>query len=70
MFGSPFFCVQDMKPTKSEFIKLAKDANVVCVFGELLADMETPVSTFAKVVHMPNAFLLESAESVENSRML
>ncbi len=66
MFGSPFFCVQDMKPTKSEFIKLAKDANVVCVFGELLADMETPVSTFAKVVDMPNAFLLESAESVEN----
>lgn len=66
MFGSPFFCVRNMKPTKSEFNKLAESANVVCVYTELLADMETPVSTFAKVVDKPDVFLLESAESVEN----
>ncbi len=61
-----FFFAPYMKPTREEFKKLARDANVVPVYAELLADMETPVSAFAKIAERPGAFLLESAESVEN----
>ena len=55
-----------MTPTKTEFTELAQSANVIPVYAELLADMETPVSTFAKLDGLAECFLLESAENVDN----
>ena len=55
-----------MTPTKTEFTELAQNANVIPVYAELLADMETPVSTFAKLDGLAECFLLESAENVDN----
>ena len=36
-------------PTKKEFIKLAKKGNLIPVYKEIIADMETPVSAFKKI---------------------
>ncbi len=56
---------QNMKPTKSEFKKYAEKHNLVPVYAELLADMETPLSAFSKVKDREGSFLLESAEAAE-----
>lgn len=55
-----------MTPNITQFKSLARGANVIPVFTELLADMETPVSIFAKLPRNISAFLLESAENVDN----
>lgn len=55
-----------MTPNKEQFIKYAATANVVPVYTELLADMETPVSTYSKLEGFDECFLLESAENVDN----
>ena len=47
-------------------MELARGANVVPVYAELLADTETPVSAFAKFGGSGECFLLESAENVDN----
>ena len=39
----------NIHPTESEFIRLARQGNVIPVYGELLADLETPVSAFRKL---------------------
>jgi len=55
-----------LKPTFEEFKELAKQGNVVPVYRELLADMETPVSVFKKLDAISDhAFLLESVEQGE-----
>jgi anthranilate synthase component 1 len=51
-----------LEPTKSEFLSLAGPANVVPVSCELLADLETPISAYMKLRHLPSSFLLESVE--------
>jgi len=51
-------------PSKKEFIKLSKDANVVPVYREILADVLTPVSAFIKI-KSDNSYLLESVEGEE-----
>ncbi|MGE4357378.1 MAG: anthranilate synthase component I [Candidatus Omnitrophota bacterium] len=53
-------------PRKEEFIKLAKKGNLVPVYRELLADLETPVSAFMKIDTEDYSFLLESIEGQEN----
>ncbi|MEE8359645.1 MAG: anthranilate synthase component I [Candidatus Omnitrophota bacterium] len=50
------------KPTKEEFIELAKNGNLIPVYREIVADLETPVSTFLKVNKSDYAYLLESIE--------
>ena len=55
-----------MTPSKNQFLKYAQDSNVIPVYAELLADMETPVSIFSKVCDSNEAFLLESAENLDN----
>ena len=55
-----------MKPSKTEFKKLAENANLIPVYAELLADMSTPLSAFANVRDKRDSFLFESAESIEN----
>ena len=59
-----------LRPTRDEFLALARDANLIPVSAELMADTETPVAAFQKLLDEdPDgdgcAFLLESAESSE-----
>lgn len=50
------------RPTRDEFRELAKKYTVVPVWRTMLADFETPVSVFAKLVGDGDGFLLESVE--------
>jgi len=52
-------------PTKSEFIKLSEKGNLIPVYREIFADMETPVSAYRKIGG-DFSFLLESVEGGEN----
>lgn len=49
-------------PTLEEFTRLAADHNVVAVWCELVADVETPIAAFRKIGGEAPSFLLESAE--------
>ncbi len=49
-------------PTLEEVRKHKKDGNLVPVYREIVADLETPVSAFLKVNHGGYSFLLESVE--------
>jgi anthranilate synthase component I len=51
-------------PSKKEFMRLSKRANVVPVYREILADLLTPVSAFMKVQN-EYSYLLESVEGEE-----
>ncbi len=51
-------------PSKQEFIKLSKKANVIPVYKEILADTLTPVSAFQKI-GKGYSYLLESVEGQE-----
>ncbi len=53
------------KPGFQEFQNLARQGNLVPVFRESLADLDTPVSLFHRVAEDPYAFLLESVEGGE-----
>lgn len=53
------------KPNLEEVKKLAKSGNLVPVYRELVADMETPVSAFLKIKKGGYSFLLESVEGGE-----
>jgi anthranilate synthase component 1 len=57
-----------LSPTREEFLALARTANLIPVSTELMADCETPVAAFQKLLDEDAtgddcAFLLESAES-------
>lgn len=49
-----------------EFCQLALEGNLVPVYREILADLETPVSAFSKINAGETAFLFESIEGGEN----
>lgn len=51
-------------PDKKEFIRLSKKGNLIPVFREIVADMETPVSAYRKI-EGEFSFLLESVEGGE-----
>jgi anthranilate synthase component 1 len=51
-------------PTKAEFVKLSKKGNLIPVYKEIVADMETPVSAYKKI-EGDYSFLLESVEGEE-----
>ena len=53
-------------PDLSQFKILSKTANLIPVYREISADLETPVSAYLKVAHGPHSFLLESVEGGEN----
>lgn len=53
-------------PTFKEFSRLAKQGNLIPVYREILADLETPVSAYLKIAHRSDyAYLLESIEGGE-----
>ena len=54
-----------LRPTLDEFRDLARQHTVVPVWTELLADLETPVAAYAKLVGDGTGFLLESVEHGE-----
>jgi anthranilate synthase component I len=53
------------RPRRAEFHAMAADHTVVPVWTEVLADLETPVAAFAKLVGDRPGFLLESVEHGE-----
>jgi anthranilate synthase component 1 len=54
------------KPTFEDFRNLARDAGLVPIFREIIADLDTPLTIFAKVAgEKSHAFLLESLEGGE-----
>ena len=53
-------------PSKEEFIKRSQCGNLVPVYREVLADMETPVSAYRKIARGKYSFLLESVEGGEH----
>ncbi|MEA1929145.1 MAG: anthranilate synthase component I [Candidatus Auribacterota bacterium] len=50
-------------PDKKLFLEKARRGNLIPVYTEVIADLETPVSAFMKLGDSPYAFLLESTES-------
>lgn len=58
--------IKNIYPSLDEFKKLAKKGNIIPVFKEILADLETPVSTYLKLAAKEKyAYLLESVEGGE-----
>jgi anthranilate synthase component 1 len=54
-----------VRPSREEFRQLGAGHTLVPVWREVLADLETPVSAFAKLVGDRPGFLLESVERAE-----
>jgi len=52
-------------PSLKEFLKLSKTANVIPVYKEINADLDTPVSAYLKIKKDDYSFLLESVEGQE-----
>ena len=52
-------------PTLQDVKKLSQDGNVVPIYREIVADLETPVSAFLKINRGGYSFLLESVEGGE-----
>ncbi|MFO7548877.1 MAG: anthranilate synthase component I, partial [Acidimicrobiia bacterium] len=63
--GRPGAGGSSVSPGRDEFLELAARHGVVPVSVELLADRETPVSAFEKLVGDGPGFLLESVEGGE-----
>jgi anthranilate synthase component 1 len=56
---------QSISPSRDEFRDLAKRGNLIPLIVDLVADVETPVSAFAKIDNGEPCFLFESAERNE-----
>ncbi len=54
-----------LSPSREEFKTLAERGNLVPVYAELAADLDTPLSAFLRLRPGPHAFLLESVEGGE-----
>lgn len=52
-------------PSYEDFCKKAKKGNLIPVYREILADLETPVSAFSKIDDGRYSYLLESVEGGE-----
>ena len=49
-------------PSIEQIKKLAEKGNLIPVYREISADLETPVSAYLKIAKPPYSFLLESVE--------
>jgi anthranilate synthase component 1 len=52
-------------PTLEQVKEYKKDGNLIPIYREIVADLETPVSAFLKINHSGHSFLLESVEGGE-----
>ncbi|MFO7819417.1 MAG: anthranilate synthase component I [Halanaerobacter sp.] len=50
------------KPSQDEFVELSREGDLVPIYKELSADLETPVSAFMKLGDNDYSYLLESVE--------
>ena len=57
--------IPPLSPTREEFRTLAGQGNLVPVFAELPADLDTPLSAYLRLRPGPYSFLLESVEGGE-----
>jgi anthranilate synthase component 1 len=57
--------VKMLHPSFDEFSRKTEEGNLIPVYREILADMDTPVSAFRKINRGQYAFLLESVEGGE-----
>ena len=57
----------ELQPSFHDFLDLAARHRVVPVWADLVADIETPVTAFAKIAGDEPAFLFESAEQDEKT---
>ncbi len=55
-----------IKPSFQEFKKASKNANLIPIFKEVLADMDTPITAFLKTATNSYSVLLESVEHGEH----
>ena len=53
-------------PKLSEVKKMSSQGNLIPIYREISADLETPVSAYLKVARAPYSFLLESVEGGEH----
>ena len=58
--------MNDFYPNYEEFKELSKKYNLIPIYKEISADLETPVSAYLKTSDGPYSFLLESVEGGEN----
>ncbi len=49
-------------PSRETFRELARQGNLIPVYREIVADLDTPVSAYLKLEQGPHSFLLESVE--------
>jgi anthranilate synthase component I len=52
-------------PSREDFLKKSEQGNLIPVYREMIADMETPVAAYRKLADARYAFLLESVEGGE-----
>ncbi len=52
----------EIKPSLTDFKGMASEGNLIPVYGEFLADTETPVSAYLKIKEKDFSYLLESAD--------
>ena len=52
----------EIQPSLSQFKRMAAQGNLIPVYGEFLADTETPVSAYLKIKDKAFSYLLESAD--------
>src|SRR5688500_15798338 len=64
-FQRLLFMAGAVYPSLEQARELAKRGNLIPVYREVLADMETPVSVYRKVARGKYSFLLESVEGGE-----
>jgi anthranilate synthase component 1 len=55
----------EIRPSFSEFEHLAEEGNLIPLYQEILADTDTPVSTYLKIKDKSFSYLLESADGGE-----
>jgi anthranilate synthase component 1 len=54
-----------LTPGREDFIRKAKEGNIIPIYREILADHLTPVMAYEKIANGPGSFLLESVEGGE-----
>jgi anthranilate synthase component I len=57
--------IPPLSPSRDAFRALAEHGNLIPVYAELAADLDTPLSAFLRLRPGPHAFLLESVEGGE-----
>ena len=58
--------MSDYYPSLEEVRELSHRGNLIPLYREINADLETPVSAYLKIAEGPYAFLLESVEGGEH----